>query len=103
MKFSASELDEIRRAFRQRVATAPTPTGAPPRTAKPVEKQQRAIALMRWPDYDDDTVLTLGEVAKVFAVSPRTIRRWSDAGMLPAFRTVGGWRRFRWGDIRRTL
>jgi len=56
--------------------------------------------LVREPDYDDAEILTPAQVAELFDVTPRTIRRWADAGMLPVFRTVGGQRRFRWGEIR---
>jgi excisionase family DNA binding protein len=52
-------------------------------------------------DYDDTDILTPALVAELFAVSPRTVRRWADSGTLPSFRTVGGQRRFRWGQIRR--
>src|SRR6266536_2965592 len=46
------------------------------------------------------TVLRPAEVAELYDVTPRTIRRWADAGMLPVLRTVGGQRRFRWEEIR---
>jgi excisionase family DNA binding protein len=101
MKFTRTELAEIRSAFRQRIATASPPKRARARTPKSApQPRQQTFALVRWPDYDDDVILTLGEIAELFAVSPRTIRRWADAGRLPSFRTLGGWRRFRWGDIR---
>jgi excisionase family DNA binding protein len=59
--------------------------------------------LVREPDYDDAYILTPALVAELFAVSPRTVRRWADSGMLPSFRTVGGQRRFRWGELRRVV
>jgi excisionase family DNA binding protein len=55
------------------------------------------------PDYDDAQVLRPDQLVQLFAVTPRTIRRWADAGTLPSFRTVGGHRRFRWGEIRRVV
>jgi excisionase family DNA binding protein len=104
MRLTAAELAEIRRAFRQRIATAPPPKRARAGTRKPApQRRQRTFALARWPDYDDDVILTLGEVAELFAVSRRTVRRWADAGLLPSFRTLGGHRRFRWGEIRRVI
>ena len=54
-------------------------------------------------DYDDSDVLTTRLVAAVFSVHPKTVARWADAGVLPFFRTLGGQRRFRWGEIRRVV
>jgi excisionase family DNA binding protein len=51
-------------------------------------------------EYDDSDILTTRRVADVFGVSTNTVRRWAEAGMLPSFRTLGGHRRFRWGDVR---
>jgi excisionase family DNA binding protein len=59
--------------------------------------------LVREPDYDDTYILTPALVAELFAVSPRTVRRWADSGALPSFRTRGGQRRFRCGEIRRVV
>jgi len=36
---------------------------------------------------------TVGEAAELLAVSPDTVRRWMDAGQIPAARTAGGRRR----------
>jgi excisionase family DNA binding protein len=38
--------------------------------------------------------LTVSEVASELGVSENTVRRWSDAGHLHAYRTPGGQRRF---------
>jgi excisionase family DNA binding protein len=108
MRFTAAELAEIRRAFRQRIATAPAPKQAPrpKRIREPSPKRKRepkAPVLVREPEYEDGEVLTSGLVAELFVVSPQTVRRWADAGMLPSFRTLGGQRRFKWGDIRRSI
>jgi len=43
--------------------------------------------------------LTLGQAAKYLGVAQSTIRKWSDQGLLPAFYTPGGHRRFRRGDL----
>ncbi|WP_421118241.1 MerR family DNA-binding transcriptional regulator [Aquihabitans daechungensis] len=46
-------------------------------------------------DHADLTVLlTPGEVAHLFDVTPKTIARWDEAGILPGERTQGGHRRF---------
>lgn len=46
-----------------------------------------------------DRLLTPGEVARLFSVTPKTIARWHDAGALPAVRTPGGHRRFAARDV----
>jgi excisionase family DNA binding protein len=38
--------------------------------------------------------LTISEAARHLGVSLSTVRRWSDAGALPSYRTPGGQRRF---------
>jgi excisionase family DNA binding protein len=39
--------------------------------------------------------LTLGQAARQLGVAQSTVRKWSDRGLLPAFYTPGGHRRFR--------
>ena len=103
MRFTAAELTEIRHAFRQRLATERVPKKpARPRLRK--QRVRRPLPVrVREPDYDDAYILTPALVAELFAVSPRTVRRWADVGTLPSFRTIGGQRRFRWGQIRRVV
>ena len=43
--------------------------------------------------------LTLGQAARFLGVAQSTIRKWSDQGVVPAFHTHGGHRRFRRGDL----
>ena len=44
--------------------------------------------------------LSIGEVAKLLGVSVSTLRRWElEDKLLPAYRTVGGHRRYLWQDI----
>jgi len=43
--------------------------------------------------------LTLGRAAEYLGVAQSTIRKWCDAGMVPAFTTPGGHRRFRKSDL----
>jgi excisionase family DNA binding protein len=47
------------------------------------------------PDRSISTMLTTGDVARIFNVHPGTIRRWSEQGIIKAYR-VGprGYRRF---------
>src|SRR5437016_4234952 len=97
VRFTAAELAEIRSAFRERIKAAPTRRQPARRKTKP----RPLPALVRAPDYEDGRVLRPAEVADLFAVATRTVRRWADAGTLPSFRTVGGQRRYLWGDVRR--
>ena len=43
--------------------------------------------------------LRLGEAAAALGVSLNTVRRWSDSGKLICYRSPGGHRRFRRGDV----
>jgi excisionase family DNA binding protein len=58
---------------------------------------QRSVA-RRAPVADPDW-LTLGQAARFLGVAQSTIRKWSDAGRVPAFYTPGGHRRFRRSDL----
>ena len=46
-----------------------------------------------------DRLLTPGQVAKKFAVDPKTVTRWAKAGKLAAIRTPGGHRRYRESEV----
>lgn len=39
-------------------------------------------------------IMSPSEVAEMFAVNPKTVSRWANAGKIPFFRTLGGHRRF---------
>ena len=56
-------------------------------------------------DYNQiDNMLTIREVAHLLHVHPNTLRRWSDKGVIRAYRiTPRGDRRFRRQDIARFL
>ena len=43
--------------------------------------------------------LTPSQVARVLHVSPKTVSRWADQGLLSCVITLGGHRRFRRQDI----
>jgi excisionase family DNA binding protein len=43
--------------------------------------------------------LTLGQAARFLGVAQSTIRKWSDQGRVPTFKTPGGHRRFRRSDL----
>jgi MerR HTH family regulatory protein len=50
-----------------------------------------------------DHLLTPMEVSTLFKVDPKTITRWALQGKLKSSRTLGGHRRYRWGDVRDAL
>lgn len=53
---------------------------------------------------DNDTDwLPLGKAAALLGVHTMTLRRWSDSGRFPSYRTPGGHRRFALGDIQAYL
>ena len=97
MWFTAAELTEIRSAFRQQIAATRSrkPHARRIRKAKP----RPVPPLDTDPAHSDADVLTTQGVADAFGVSTYTTRLWADVGTLPSFRTLGGHRRFRWGDV----
>ena len=46
-----------------------------------------------------DEWLALGKAAELLGVHTMTLRRWSDSGRFPSYRTAGGHRRFALRDI----
>lgn len=52
---------------------------------------------------NQDELMTPGEVAKLFAVDPKTVSRWANAGKISSVKTLGGHRRFRAAEIRAML
>ena len=49
--------------------------------------------------YEEDALLTPGEVASLFGVDPTTVANWAKAGKLTALKTLGGHRRFRAAEV----
>ncbi|MFH1183799.1 MAG: helix-turn-helix domain-containing protein [Chloroflexota bacterium] len=47
----------------------------------------------------EDEWLTLQQAAALLGVHPGTVRSWSDKGLLPVYRTRGGHRRFKRGEV----
>jgi excisionase family DNA binding protein len=102
VRFTAAELTEIRSAFKQRLARDRLPKRRARRERKLELRTKRLPALVVEPDYDDAEILSPAQIAELFAVTSRTVRRWTDLGTLPSFRTVGGQRRFRWDQTAAT-
>jgi excisionase family DNA binding protein len=50
-------------------------------------------------EIDRDRLLTSHEVGELLQVNPSSIKKWVNEGLLPAFRTPGGHRRIRAGDL----
>lgn len=50
-----------------------------------------------------ERLLTPGEFADLFRVSPKTVARWASAGKITAVRTLGGHRRYREAEARALL
>ncbi len=48
---------------------------------------------------NDIELLALGKAAELLGVHTMTLRRWSDSGQFPSYRTAGGHRRFAISDI----
>lgn len=43
---------------------------------------------------DGETYVTAGEAARMLRVSPKTVSRWADKGLISCMVTLGGHRRF---------
>lgn len=50
-----------------------------------------------------ERLMTPGEVADLFRVSPKTVARWASAGKITAVRTLGGHRRYRESEAQALL
>ena len=50
-----------------------------------------------------EELMTPGQVAKLFAVDPKTVSRWANSGKITTVKTLGGHRRFRAAEIRAML
>lgn len=50
-----------------------------------------------------EKMLTPQQVADIFAVDPKTVTRWAQAGKIPCIRTLGGHRRFKQSVIEKLV
>jgi excisionase family DNA binding protein len=52
---------------------------------------------------DGGQLLSIDAACRLLGVDPSTLRRWSDSGKVPVFRTPGGHRRYNEDDLRALL
>lgn len=46
-----------------------------------------------------DRWMVVAEAAAYIGISPLTLRKWSNEGVIPVYRTPGGHRRYRQSDL----
>ncbi len=51
---------------------------------------------------DQNAYLGAGEAARILEVSPKTVSRWADKGLIPCVTTLGGHRRFLRSTVEQT-
>jgi excisionase family DNA binding protein len=77
--------------------------GEPPGPEGQVRREREFVLTAVEAPMAENELLTPAEVAAMFRVDPKTVTRWAQAGKLAAVRTLGGHRRFRADDVRRSL
>ena len=58
---------------------------------------------MAWPAALENEWRNVAEAAAFLGVSPLTLRKWSNEGKVPVYRTPGGHRRYRLSDLQSSL
>jgi excisionase family DNA binding protein len=51
----------------------------------------------------NEKLLSVGEAAELLGVSAASLRKWSDQGLVPVYRTPGGQRRYSPADLQRFI
>jgi excisionase family DNA binding protein len=51
----------------------------------------------------NEKLLSVGEAAEFLGVSTSSLRKWSDQGLVPMYRTPGGQRRYSRADLQRFI
>jgi Helix-turn-helix domain len=96
MRLTPAEHAEVARLFRSKLASL-REQPVRPRARRPRRTERRIELPADQPA--EDELLTTGEVAALLGVTSHTIRRLD----LPCRLTLGGQRRYRWGDLRTWL
>jgi excisionase family DNA binding protein len=84
----------------------PTRSSAVKPRTRPTDGRSAEASLSNGSDAHDGVEarwLTINEACKLLGVDQSTLRRWSDAGKVPVFRTPGGHRRYAEDDLRALL
>jgi hypothetical protein len=97
VRLTPDEHAEVARLFRTKLAAMRTEERTPPR--RPRRRSVRVLGVPPAEPPTDDALLSTGEVAALLGVSPSKVAYWN----LPCIRTLGGHRRYRWGDVRARL
>lgn len=96
MRLTPEDHAEVAHLFRLKLASLRAQESTPPR--RPRQSPRRTFHLPDQPPADDE-LLTSGEVAALLDVSPRTV----VSSRLPCRFTLGGHRRYLWGEVRTRL
>lgn len=51
----------------------------------------------------DGALVPIGEAARMTSLSPDTLRRYADKGLIPVYRTPANHRRFKVADLRKII
>jgi excisionase family DNA binding protein len=52
---------------------------------------------------ETEKLLSVGQAAEFLGVSTASLRKWSDQGLVPVYRTPGGQRRYSPADLQRFI
>jgi excisionase family DNA binding protein len=101
MRRHPSELSEVGRLFRAKLRSQrEQDRPADDRQKRPSLASRRRARLEAVEDEpSEDNLLRTMEVARLLKVSPKTIGRWAANEGLPCIYTIGGQRRYYWGDV----
>jgi predicted DNA-binding transcriptional regulator AlpA len=97
---SEAELTEVGRLFRAKLRYLREHERPAERARRPSPVSRRRTRLEAVEDEPaEDQLLRAIEVARLLNVSPKTIGRWAAHDGLPCIYTIGGYRRYYWGDV----
>jgi hypothetical protein len=96
LRLTPEEHTELARLFRTKLVHLRAEERRAPR--KPRRQRPARFRLPELPP-DDEALLTSGEVGALLGVSSQTVGAWE----IPCLRTLGGHRRYRWGEVRARL